>query len=69
MVRNYMYLGFNLSTCISGKINDGLLDLHQRARKAFYKLKSQMGDMFYENVSLTITLFDSLIPRGGLLPY
>ena len=59
MVRNYMYLGFNLS--ISGKINDGLLDLHQRAQKAFYKLKNQMGDISYENVSLTIRLFDSLI--------
>ena len=54
MVRNYMYLGFNLS--ISGKINDGHLDLHQRAQKTFYKLKNQMGDVFYENVSLTIRL-------------
>ena len=59
VVRNYTYLGFNLS--ISGKINDGLFYLHQRAQKAFYKLKNQMGDMFYENVSLTIRHFDILI--------
>ena len=59
VVRNYTYLGFNLS--ISWKINDGLFDLHQRAQKAFYKLKNQMGDMFHENVSLTIRLFDILI--------
>ena len=59
VVRNYTYLGFNLS--ISGKINDGLFYLHQKAQKAFYKLKNQMGDMFYENVSLTIRLFDILI--------
>ena len=59
VVRNYTYLGFNLS--VSDKINDGLHDLHQRAQKAFYKLKNQMGDMFHENVSLAARLFDSLI--------
>ena len=47
--------------CISGEINDGLYDLHQRAQKAFYNLKYQMGDTFFETVFLTIRLFDSLI--------
>ena len=30
-------------------------------RKPSTKLKNKMGDMFYENVSLTIRLFDILI--------
>ena len=46
IVRNFIYLGFCLS--VTGQINDGLLDLHKRAQKAFYKLKNHSGDMFYE---------------------
>ena len=59
IVKNFTYLGFCLS--VAGQINDGLLDLHKRAQKAFYKLKNHLGDMFYENPNLTIKLFDSLV--------
>ena len=59
IVRNFTYLGFCLS--VTGQINDGLLDLHKRAQKAFYKLKTHLGDMFYENPNLAIKLFDSLV--------
>ena len=59
IVGNFTYLGFCLS--VTGQINDGLLNLHKRARKAFYKLKNHLGYMSYENPNLTIKLFDSLV--------
>ena len=59
IVRNFTYLGFCLS--VTAQLNDGLLDLHKKAQKAFYKVKNHLGDMFYENPNLTIKLFDSLV--------
>lgn len=58
-VRNFTYLGFCLD--VSGNVKEGVFDLHKRAQKAFYKLKHQLGDMFYQKPKLTIKLFDSLI--------
>ena len=59
LVRNFTYLAFCLS--VKGPINDGLLDLHKRTQKAFYKLKNHLGDMFYQTSNITIKLFDSLV--------
>ena len=58
-MRNFTYLGFNIS--LAGNIKDGLFDLHKRAQKAFYQLKNQLGDMFYREPVLAITLFDALV--------
>ena len=58
-VRSYKYLGFLLTP--SGEIKSGLNDLRDRALKAFFKLKSTMGNEFNRDVSTTLTLIDSLI--------
>ena len=58
-VRSYKYLGFLLTP--SGEINSGLNDLRDRALKAFMKLKSTMGDLFFKNIRITLYLYDSLI--------
>ena len=58
-VRNFTYLGFNVS--LAGNIKDSLFDLHKRAQKAFYQLKNQLGDMFYGEPVLAIKLFDALV--------
>ena len=51
-VREFKYLGFMLTP--SGEINSGLQDLRDRALKAFYKLKTSMGDFFRSNLNITI---------------
>ena len=58
-VKDVRYLGFVI--CSNGNVQKGLLDLRDRARKAYYKLKQAMGIGFYNNVSLTMKLFDILI--------
>ena len=58
-VRNFTYLGFNIS--LAGNIKYGLFDFHKRAQKAFYQLKNQLGDMFYREPVLAIKLFDALV--------
>ena len=55
-VRTFKYLGFLLTP--SGEINSGLQDLRERAIKAFYKLKSSMGEFFRSNIEITMHLFD-----------
>ena len=58
-MRNFTYLGFSIS--LVGNIKDGLFDLHKRAKKAFYQLKNQLGDMFYREPVLAIKLFNALV--------
>ena len=58
-VNKFKYLGFLITP--SGEIKSGLLDLRDRALKAFYKLKNALGDPFRSNVKTTLHLFDTLI--------
>ena len=58
-VKTFKYLGFLLTP--SGEINSGLKDLRERAIKAFYKLKSSMGEFFQSNIGITMHLFDTLV--------
>ena len=59
MVRSYKYLGFVVTP--SGEICTGLKDLRDRALKAFMKMKRDMGPSFNKDVSVTLSLVDSLI--------
>ena len=59
MVRSYKYLGFVITP--SGEINTGLKDLRDRAFKGFMKLRNDMGSSFNQDISVTLTLVDSLI--------
>ena len=58
-VRSYKYLGFIITP--SGEINTGLNDLRDRAMKAFFKLKTLMGNSFYSHIKTTLHLLDTLI--------
>ena len=57
--REYKYLGIKVTP--SGEISSCLMDLRDRALKAFYKLKNKMGPSFRKHPELTIKLFDTLI--------
>ena len=59
MVRAYKYLGFVITP--SGEINTGLKDLRDRAFKGFMKLRNDMGPSFNQDITVTLTLVDSLI--------
>ena len=57
--REYKYLGFKITP--SGEINSGLIDLKDRALKAFMKLKTKLGPRFRKYPEITIKLFHTLI--------
>ena len=57
--REYKYLGFKMTTYEGN--NPGLNDLKDRALKAFYKMKHQMGKSFRKRPLITIKLFQTLI--------
>ena len=57
--REYKYLGFKVTP--SGEIASGLRDLRDRALKAYYKLKNQLGPFFRKHPDVTLKLFDALI--------
>ena len=57
--REYKYLGFKITPY--GGITPGLHDLKDRALKAFYKMKHQMGSSFRKHPLVTIKLFETLI--------
>ena len=57
--REYKYLGFKVTP--SGEINSGLIDLKDRALKAFMKLRSKLSIHFRKFPNVTIKLFDTLI--------
>ena len=59
MVRRYKYLGFVITP--SGEICTGLLDLRDRAFKAFMKIKNDLGPSFNQDVSIILKLMDSLV--------
>lgn len=74
-VKKFKYLGFLLTP--SGETKSGLKDLKDRALKAFFKLKSALGESFRDHIRITLKLFDSLIKPilmymsdfwGGLKP-
>jgi len=56
---SYKYLGFIVTP--SGEITSGLIDLKNRAIRAYYKLKNTMGLYFRLHPKITIQLFDTLI--------
>ena len=58
-VRSFKYLGLLLTP--SGEIRSALKDLHDRAMKAFFKLKNSMGSEFYRHIKTTLYLLDVLI--------
>lgn len=58
-VRTYKYLGFIFS--ISGEITTGLKDLRDRALRAFYGIRNNLGDSFKRDVLTSLSLFDSLV--------
>ena len=56
----YKYLGFKIIPY--GGVNPGLHDLKDRAIKAYYKMKYQMGPSFRKHpLNITIRLFQTLI--------
>ena len=55
----YKYLGFKV-TPYAG-INPGILDLKDRALKAYFKMKNKMGPSFQKHPLVSIKLFDTLI--------
>ena len=57
--RDYKYLGFKITP--HGGINPGLHDLKDRALRAYFKLKYQMGPSFRKHPLITIKLFETLI--------
>ena len=56
---SYKYLGFIFTP--SGEIHSGLKDLKDRALRAYYKLKQELGQYFRLHLNTTIFLFNSLI--------
>jgi len=58
-VREYKYLGFLITPSLN--LNSSLKDLKDRAMRAFYTLKSKMGDQFKRDITTSLHLFDSLI--------
>ena len=56
---NYKYLGFIVTP--SGEITTGLKDLKDRALRAYYSLKGNMGRYFMLCPETTLHLFDTLI--------
>ena len=57
--REYKYLGFNITP--HGGIAAGLIDLKDRALKAYFKMKNKMGLSFRKYPIVTIKLFQTLI--------
>ena len=53
-VRSYRYLGFVITP--SGEISTGLNDLHDRAIRAYMKIRNDMGAPFNQHVVTTSTL-------------
>ena len=61
--REYKYLGFKVTPygVGGGGIANGLHDLKDRALKAFYKMKHQMGPSFRRYPTITIKIFQTVI--------
>ena len=58
-VREYKYLGFKLTP--SGEIASGLQDLRDRGLKAYMKVKQDLGHSFNQEISIILSLIDTLI--------
>ena len=58
-VRSYKYLGFIITP--SGECLTGLKDLKDRGFKAFMKIKSDLGASFNHDISLILSLVQSLV--------
>ena len=56
---SYKYLGFLVTP--SGEINSGLRNLKDRALRAYFKLKNNMGHYFRVYPEVTLHLFNTLI--------
>ena len=56
---SYKYLGFLITP--SGEISSGLVNLKDRALKAYFKLKRSLGSYFRLHPAITLHLFDTLL--------
>lgn len=56
---SYKYLGFLMTP--SGVISHGLVDLKNRAARAYYKLKQKLGYFFRRNIDVTLKLYNALV--------
>ena len=56
---SYKYLGFLMTP--SGVVSHGLVDLKNRAIRAYYKLKQKLGYFFRRNINITLKLYNALV--------
>ena len=59
IVRTFSYLGFLLTPSLS--IKELLNDLYKRGLRAYFKLRNSLGDVFSNDIRLTLKLFDCLV--------
>ena len=59
MAEEYKYLGFLMTPSFS--IHRAIADLRNRGMKAYYALKSKLGNLFKADISITLHLFNSCI--------
>ena len=59
IVQNFVYLGIKFST--SGNWNEALKDLKTRGLRAYFKMKKLLGNLFTQDIILSLKLFDSLV--------
>ena len=57
MAEEYKYLGFLMTPSFS--IHRAIADLRNRGLKAYYALKSKLGNLFKADISITLHLFNS----------
>ena len=56
---SYKYLGFLMTP--SGVVSHGLVDLKNRAMRAYYKLKQKLGHFFRRSIDVTLKLYNTLV--------
>ena len=59
IVQNFVYLGIKFST--SGNWNEALKDLKTRGLRAYFKMRKLLGNLFTQDIILSLKLFDSLV--------
>lgn len=59
LVPNFIYLGIRFSA--SGSWNEALKDLKARGLRAYFKMKKILGNLFTQDVVLSLKLFDALV--------
>lgn len=59
LVRNFVYLGIKF--CSSGTWSETLRDLKARGLRAYAKIRKLLGNLFTQDIVLSIKLFDALV--------